>query len=133
MATITIYDDVIGATYTLNITLQYSVIKTNDDGKIAYYITASTSAKDTLGQSIPTIVITDSDPLWTTYSGDVTGVIGDVITQILTAISGGYLSSSSSSSSSVNSSSSSSSSSKSSQSSSSLSSSSTEAMTSSSP
>ena len=134
MATITIYDEVLGASYTINVNLQYSVISTLDDGKIAYYIVATTTAKDPLGQSINPIVITDTDPLWVTYSGDVTGVISDVIRQILTAIEGGYLSSSSSSSKSSASSLNSSSSSKSSESSSSsTSSSSTEVMTSSSP
>ena len=110
MATITIYDETLGTTYTINVTLQYSVISSLDDGKVSYYLSASTTARDPLGQVIGPIVVTDTDPLWGTYSGVVTDVVSDVIEQIITAITGGLLSSSSSSSSSSHSSASSSSS-----------------------
>ena len=99
MATITIYDETLGTTYTINVTLQYSVISFLDDGKVSYYLSASTTARDPLGQVIGPIVVTDTDPLWGTYSGVVTDVVSDVIEQIITAITGGLLSSSSSSSS----------------------------------
>ena len=99
MATITIYDETLGTTYTINVTLQYSVISSLDDGKVSYYLSASTTARDPLGQVIGPIVVTDTDQLWIDYSGVVTDVVNDVIEQIITAITGGLLSSSSSSSS----------------------------------
>ena len=98
MATVNIYDETTGRTYTITVDVNQAVINGLANGDEAYYISVSTSARDPLGQAIRTRIITDTD----INSGadiDVTTPVNDAITEIMREIEGGYLSSSSSDSS----------------------------------
>jgi hypothetical protein len=107
MATIYIYDEVLGKTYSLTVDVGQGVMPVSaipypppstptigSSGSEAYYIVVATSAKDPEGHSIKPRIVSD-DLIATTLTGPIDAAIVDIMKDI----EGEYASSSSSSSS----------------------------------
>ena len=98
MATVNIYDETTGRTYTITVDVNQAVINGLANGDEAYYISVSTSARDPLGQAIRTRVITDNDIDDESSDSedyvDITTPVNNAIMDIMRDIEGGYLSSS---------------------------------------
>ena len=92
MATINVYDRDSGLTKTVTIDISQATVSGSGSGKASFYVTISTSAKDTEGGTVPPIILTDTD-----FADDITETIKASLIELFTVITGAYLSSSSSS------------------------------------
>lgn len=95
MATVQVYNDLLGNQYNIDITTGYSVLYMYGSGAASYYIRASTTQKTPGGLAVPVEIITD----FPAPNFDVTEEIKIRCVKIMDEVSGGVMMSSSSSSS----------------------------------
>lgn len=93
MATLNVYDKDTGLTKSVTIDISSSVVNGSHIGSQSFYVTVSTSARDTSGGEVPKIILTDGD-----FTDDLTSVVRSSIVELFKHMLGQYLSSSSSSS-----------------------------------
>lgn len=95
MATFNVFDNVSGATKTITVDIDSSVVNGQHTGANAVFITVSINAKTPNDGTIPSIVLTDAD-----MTGDVTSAVNAAIVELFRYAAGeaGYLDSTSSSS-----------------------------------